>query len=250
MIGLAASQVAASRPRLSVGGLGASAVLPYLAVPVTVTALRRRFREGAALLGVTAATLLVSAALTEVGGGRQLGQPGYLAVCAQWLILAGARPLRRRRPAPGDAGPRRGQAPAVRRGDPAADPAAQRRPAASRRHPRPGRHLRAPAGGAAHGHPADRGAVLSASGGGRLVVLAQVGVDRVDWETPWTPTRRSPTPGPASSRRPRPGRSRAPTGGGDVSALVVPLVAGVRTVGLVALEADRPAPTRRRWSPG
>ena len=30
---------------------------------------------------------------------------------------------------------------------------------------------------------ADRAAVLSASGGGRLVVLAQVGVERVDWET-------------------------------------------------------------------
>src|SRR6185295_2205556 len=31
--------------------------------------------------------------------------------------------------------------------------------------------------------PVDRAAVLSASGGGRLVVLAQMGAERVDWET-------------------------------------------------------------------
>ena len=75
VLGLAASHVAAvASIGGTVDGLGASAVLPYLAVPVTVTALRRRFPEGAALLVVTAATLLVSGALTQVDGGLQLGQ--------------------------------------------------------------------------------------------------------------------------------------------------------------------------------
>ncbi len=86
---------------------------------------------------------------------------------------------------------------------------------------------------------ADRAAVLSASGGGRLVVLAQTGVDRVDWETTldadsaiadaWAS--QQPQTAPRSQARSHPG--------GEVSALVVPLVAGVRTVGLVTLEADQ-----------
>ena len=78
-IGLAASQVAvAAAIGASVGGLGAAAVLPYLAVPVTVTALRRRFREGAALLGVTAATLLVA------GGSPRSTAGGSSASRATW----------------------------------------------------------------------------------------------------------------------------------------------------------------------
>src|SRR5204863_153320 len=82
-------------------------------------------------------------------------------------------------------------------------------------------------------------AVLSASGGGRLVVLAQIGADRVDWETAldtdsaiadaWADQQ------PQTSARSQ-ARSAAP--GVDVSALVVPLVAGVRTVGLIAMETD------------
>ncbi len=90
--------------------------------------------------------------------------------------------------------------------------------------------------------PADRSAVFTASGGGRLDVLAQRAEQRVPWETSldadtaiaeaWASQRpqvtartlaRSPESGP-----------RAVT-----SALVLPLVTGVRTVGLVALEADR-----------
>ena len=97
--------------------------------------------------------------------------------------------------------------------------------------------------------------MLSASGGGRLVVLAQYGVDRVDWETSldadsaiaeaWASQQTAgvpPVPGP---------QHRA--SGHDVSSLVVPLVAGVRTVGLIALEADRagayPAARGRTGSP-
>src|SRR5690606_20401437 len=72
----------------------------------------------------------------------------------------------------------------------------------------------------------------------RLVVLAQAGADRVDWETgldadsaiadAWAS--QQPQTANRSQTRSHPG--------GDVSALVVPLVAGVRTIGLVAIEAD------------
>ncbi|HEV7964148.1 MAG TPA: histidine kinase [Actinoplanes sp.] len=88
--------------------------------------------------------------------------------------------------------------------------------------------------------PATRAAVLSASGGGRLVVLAQMGADRVDWETgldadsaiadAWASQQ------PQTANRSQ-ARSAVPPGV-ETPALVVPLVAGVRTVGLIALETD------------
>ncbi|MEU8330177.1 GAF domain-containing sensor histidine kinase [Micromonospora sp. NPDC048839] len=238
VLGLAASQVAAVASIGTVAGLGASAVLPYLAVPVTVTALRRHFREGTALLAVTAATLLVSGALTTVGGELQLGQPGYLAVCAQWLILAAlglyAAGTLHRVMAVRNEGKPQPYAEATRL-------LTQLRTVARQL---PGATLD-PGGISEHlleelrtVAQADRGAVLSASGGGRLVVLAQAGVDRVDWETTldadsaiadaWA-SQQATTAGRSQSRSHR---------GGDVSALIVPLVAGVRTVGLVVLEAD------------
>ena len=84
----------------------------------------------------------------------------------------------------------------------------------------------------------DRGAVLSAGGGSRLVVIAQMGVDHIDWETAldsdsaiseaWTT--QQPQAVNRSQARSHPG--------GEVCALVVPLVAGLRTVGLLAVEAD------------
>ncbi|MDI5937591.1 GAF domain-containing sensor histidine kinase [Micromonospora sp. DH15] len=239
VLGLAASQVAAvTTLNGTIGGLGASAVLPYLAVPVTVTALRRRFREGAALLAVTAATLLISAALTQVDGGRQLGQPGYLAVCAQWLILAGLglytagtlhRVIRVRsegKPQPyAEATRLLTQLRTVARQLPGAtlDPGGI------------SEHLLEELRTVAR---AEGAAVLSASGGGRLVVLAQVGVDRVDWET--TLDADSAIADAWASQQPQTAsRSQARSHtGGDVSALIVPLVAGVRTVGMLVMEAD------------
>ncbi|MFG1846222.1 sensor histidine kinase [Micromonospora carbonacea] len=239
VLGLAASQVAAvTTLNGTIGGLGASAVLPYLAVPVTVTALRRRFREGAALLAVTAATLVTSAALTQVDGGRQLGQPGYLAVCAQWLILAGLglytagtlhRVIRVRsegKPQPyAEATRLLTQLRTVARQLPGAtlDPGGI------------SEHLLEELRTVAR---AERAAVLSASGGGRLVVLAQVGVDRVDWET--TLDADSAIADAWASQQPQTAsRSQARSHtGGDVSALIVPLVAGVRTVGMLVMEAD------------
>ncbi|MGC5018174.1 GAF domain-containing sensor histidine kinase [Micromonospora sp. DT47] len=251
LLGLAASQVAVeSTIGGTVGGLGASAVLPYLAVPVTVTALRRRFREGAALLGVTAATLLVAGAFTEVDGGRQLGQPGYLAVCAQWLILAAlglyaAGTLHQVMRVRGEGKPQP-YAEATRL-------LTQLRTVARQL---PGATLD-PGGISEHlleelrtTAPSTRAAVLSASGGGRLVVLAQVGVDRVDWET--TLDADSAIADAWASQQPQTAtrsQARSPRRG-DVSALIVPLVAGVRTIGLVVLEADAahayPAPVVAR----
>ncbi|MFE0592410.1 GAF domain-containing sensor histidine kinase [Micromonospora echinospora] len=241
VLGLAASQVAAvATIGGPIGGLGASAVLPYLAVPVTVTALRRQFREGATLLAVTAATLLISGALTEAGGERQLGQLGYLAVCAQWLLLAGlglyaASTLHRVMAVRTEVKPQhQPYAEATRlltqlRGVARQLPGATLDPGGISEHLL--EELRTVT-------RADRAAVLSASGGGRLVVLAQVGVDRVDWET--TLDADSAIADAWASQQPQTAnRSQARSHrGGDVSALIVPLVAGVRTVGLVALEAD------------
>ncbi|SCL18090.1 Histidine kinase-, DNA gyrase B-, and HSP90-like ATPase [Micromonospora pallida] len=241
VLGLAASQVAAvAAIGGPIGGLGASAVLPYLAVPVTVTALRRRFREGTALLAVTAVTLLLSGALTEVDGQRQLGQLGYLAVCAQWLLLAGlglyaASTLHRVMAVRTEAKPQP---------QPYAEATRLLTQLRSVARQLPGATLD-PGGISEHlleelrtVTRADRAAVLSASGGGRLVVLAQVGVDRVDWET--TLDADSAIADAWASQQPQTAnRSQARSHrGGDVSALIVPLVAGVRTVGLVALEAD------------
>ncbi len=102
VLGLAASQVAAvATIGGHIGGLGALAVLPYLALPVTVTALRRRFREGAVLIAVVAGTLLVAGALTEVGGVRQLEPAG---------LPRGLRPVAD----PGRARTLRGRAPCTR----------------------------------------------------------------------------------------------------------------------------------------
>ncbi|MEU6024454.1 GAF domain-containing sensor histidine kinase [Micromonospora sp. NPDC048871] len=239
VLGLAASQVAAvATIGGHIDGLGASAVLPYLAVPVTVTALRRRFREGALLIATLAGTLLITGGLTLVGGVRQLTQTGYLVVCAQWLILAvlglyAAQTLHRVMQLRHDAKPQP-YAEATRL-------LTQLRTVARQL---PGATLD-PGGISEHlleelrtVARTDRGAVLSASGGGRLVVLAQIGADRVDWET--TLDADSAIADAWASQQPQTAaRSQSRSHrGGEVSALIVPLVAGVRTVGLVVLEAD------------
>ncbi|MGW0433753.1 GAF domain-containing sensor histidine kinase [Micromonospora sp. NPDC003197] len=245
IVGLAASQVAASALQAGDLGaaaqgsnLGAAAILPYLAVPLTVTALNRRVREGATLLGVAALTLVVSGLLTETSAGRQIGQSDYLAVCAQWLTMAvlgtiAASTLQRLMQVRGESKPQ-----------PYAEATRLLTQLRSVARQLPGATLD-PGGISEHlleelrtVARTDRAAVLSASGGGRLVVLAQVGVDRVDWETTldadsaiadaWA------TQQPQTAHR---SQSRSHSGP-EVSALVVPLVAGVRTVGLVTLEAD------------
>jgi signal transduction histidine kinase len=236
IVGLASSEVAA---RATIGGgLGASAILPYLAVPLTVAGLQRHRREGVALLVVAAGTLAVSGITTQAETGTQIAQPGYLAVCVQWLTLAAlgmiaAGTLQRIMQARGESKPQ-----------PYAEATRLLTQLRSVARQLPGATLD-PGGISEHlleelrtVARADRAAVLSGSGGGRLVVLAQVGVDRVDWET--TLDADSAIADAWASQQPHTApRSQARSHtGGDVSALVVPLVAGVRTVGLVALEAD------------
>ncbi|MEV4628292.1 GAF domain-containing sensor histidine kinase [Micromonospora sp. NPDC049523] len=238
IVGFAASQVAAEA---SIGGMGAAAILPYLAVPLTVAALQRRSTEGAALLAVTAASLAVGGFISGNSDNEplgHLGQLGYLAVSAQWLVLAAlglyaAGTLQRIWQARGESRPQP-YAEATRLLTQLRSVARQL-PGATLDPGSISEHLLEELRGVAR---ADRAAVLSASGGGRLVVLAQVGVDRVDWETTldadsaiadaWAS--QQPQTAPRSQARSHPG--------GEVSALVVPLVAGVRTVGLVIIEAD------------
>ncbi|WP_199757860.1 GAF domain-containing sensor histidine kinase [Micromonospora sp. Llam0] len=240
IVGLATSEVAAAANlRGSIGaGLGASAMLPYLSVPLTVAVLQRRTREATALLGVTALTLALSGLFTTIDGRPQLAQVGYVAVCTQWLILASlgilaAGTLQQVMQARGESKPAP-YAEATRlltqlRSVARQLPGATLDPGSISEHLI--EELRAVA-------PTGRTAVLSGSGGGRLVVLAQAGLDRVDWET--TLDADSAIADAWASQLPQTAaRSQARSHpGGDVSALVVPLVAGVRTVGLVILETD------------
>lgn len=96
-------------------------------------------------------------------------------------------------------------------------------------------------GGAVEYH---RAAVFTASGGGRLEVLAQRAPDRVAWET--SVTADTPVGDVWASQQPQisarslvRSTSRFRRGKPAVSSLVLPLVTGVRTVGLVAVEADK-----------
>jgi signal transduction histidine kinase len=213
-------------------GAAAGAMLPYLVVPPVAAAMAKRRRELVGLL------LLATAALAVVGAiDHRLRDWGYLLVSVQWLVLATvaatmALALRR--------------VLAERTVGPAPYAEATRLLTQLRTVARqmPGATLD-PGGLAEHlldevrrVAPIDRAAVLCASGGSRLVVLAQIGPDRIDWETSldsdavigeaWASQQ------PQTSARSQ-GRSHA---GGDVTALVVPLITGVRTVGLLTLETD------------
>ncbi|MFK3982046.1 GAF domain-containing sensor histidine kinase [Micromonospora sp. NPDC050397] len=250
IVGFAASQVA---DEASLGGMGAAAILPYLSVPLTVAALQRRSHEGVALLAVTTASLAVGGFLNGNTADEplgHLGELGYLAVSVQWLVLAAlglyaAGTLQRIWQARGESRPQP-YAEATRlltqlRSVARQLPGATLDPGSISEHLL--EELRVVA-------RADRAAVLSVSGGGRLVVLAQVGVDRVDWET--TLDADSAIADAWASQQPQtaPRSQSRSHSGGEVSALVVPLVAGVRTVGLVTLEADAtnayPAPVVTR----
>jgi len=239
VVAIAASAVAtaADAAGLMPAGYGAAAVLPYLTVPITSATLARRPGEATTLLVVTAVTLAAAGALTPAGDGRQLGQPGYLVAGVQWLLLAAIGML--------TAGAFQ-RTMLARTGSPQPYAEATRLLTQLRSVARqlPGATLD-PGGLAQHlldevrsTTKADRAAVLCGSGGGRLIMLAQVGSERVDWETTldsdtaiadaWASQQ------PQTSSRSQ-ARSRF---GGEVSALVIPLVAGVRTVGLIVLEAD------------
>ena len=235
--GLAAGSIAAASDISGTldAGFGAEAVLPYLAVPLLTAALRRRPTEGAALLGVTAVALVVGG--TIAGEDPPITQPGFLAAGGQWLVLGAiitfAADTMRQFMQPPEPTPQ-----------PYAEATRLLTQLRSVARSLPGATLD-PGGISEHlleelrlVTPSDRAAVLSASGGGRLVVLAQTGVERVDWETTldadsaiadaWA------TQQPQTASRSQARSSRR----GDTSSLVVPLVAGVRTIGLVILESD------------
>jgi signal transduction histidine kinase len=235
--GLAAGSIAAAAHASGTvdAGFGAEAILPYLAVPLLTAALRRRPTEGAALLGVAAVALVVGGTLT--GDTAQITQPGYLAAGGQWLVLGAiltfAADTMRQLMQPAENTPQP-YAEATRlltqlRSVARSLPGATLDPGGISEHLL--EELRAVA-------PGHRAAVLSASGGGRLVVLAQTGAERVDWET--TLDSDSAIADAWATQQPQTAsRSQARSHqGGDASSLVVPLVAGVRTIGLAVLEAD------------
>ncbi|MCW2638983.1 MAG: ATPase [Dactylosporangium sp.] len=234
---LAAAAIAHAAHRPAVGVGAAAIVLSYLWVPAVAATLARR-RYEVPLLLAAAAVVLTAARVAD----SELGPAGYTGSSILWLGLAAVaasvaaslqHSLLSQRDSPqpyAEATRLLTQLRSVARQLPGAnlDPGSL------------AEHLLDEVRAVA---PASRAAVLSTSGGGRLVVLAQMGADRVDWETgldtdsaiadAWA----SQQPQTASRSQ---ARSAVPPGS-EVSALVVPLVAGVRTVGLIALEADAPA---------
>jgi signal transduction histidine kinase len=213
----------------------ASALLPYLTVPVVMPALEGRFRESMVLLGIAAAVLagagIYDGLITEVT---------YPLAAIEWLVIAGlsagfVNTIQRRFITTAETGPQP-YAEATRL-------LTQLRTVARRL---PGATLD-PGGIAEHliedmqaVTRIDRAAVLAGSEGGRLVVLAQSAVDRVDWETSLDAD--SSIAEAWASQQPQVSpRSQSRTSGSshDVTSLALPLVAGVRTVGVIALETDR-----------
>jgi signal transduction histidine kinase len=217
-------------------GAAASTILPYLTIPIVIPAIEGRLRESLALVG------LGLIALTAAGAADGLlDDDGYLLSCAEWLSIAGllacfVHAVRRLISTPQQQAVPPPYAEATRL-------LTQLRTVARQL---PGATLD-PGGLSEHLieavrviAPVDRAAVFSASGGGRLVVLAQMGVDRVDWEISLDAD--SAIADAWASQQPQvTTRSQARTARrGELSTLVVPLVAGVRTIGLMTMETDKP----------
>jgi signal transduction histidine kinase len=242
IVALAASAVAAAADAAGpvTDGFGAGAVLPYLAVPLAAAAVRRRAVEASLLLAAAAAALTAAGAWTTVAGQQQLAQTGYVAICVQWLLLAALSTI-------ATGALHRVMLARLTPPQPYAEATRLLTQLRSVARQLPGATLD-PGGIAEHmldevrgRAPADRAAVFAASGGGRLVVLAQTGGERVDWETELDAD--SAIADAWASQQPQT-ESRSQTrshGGPEVSSLVLPLVSGVRTIGLVAVERDAPA---------
>jgi signal transduction histidine kinase len=230
---VAVTTIGASTLAAVESGSAASALLPYITVPVILPALEGRLRESMVLLGLSAYLLMAAGAPNGL-----LTEPTYLLSGLEWLAIAGLSA---------------GFVNSVQRlalAEPGSPPYAeatrlltQLRTVARQL---PGATLD-PGGIAEHLieevrsiAPVDRIAVLSDSGGGRLVVLAQAGADRVDWETSLD-TDSAIADAWASQQPQVTTRSQARTASTarEVSTVVVPLTAGIRTIGLVAVETDR-----------
>jgi len=213
--------------------VSASALLPYITVPIILAALEARLRESMTLLGVAAAILVVGGA-----ADGQLDEFNYVISALEWLAIAGlsaafVHSVGRQAASADEEPPPYAEATRLLT---QLRTVARQLPGATLDPGGISEHLIEELRGIA---PADRAAVLSGSGGGRLVVLAQAGVDRVDWET--TLDADSAIADAWASQQPQvSSRSQTRTAftGTEVSALVVPLIAGVRTIGLIALESD------------
>lgn len=225
---------AAAGPRPLQGGAAATGVLPYLLVPLVSASLYRRRGEALGLLVIAAGLLALLGA-----AHHQLADPPFQLFTSQWLLIGALsttvvrtlqRNLHASRPTP----------------QPYAEATRLLTQLRSVARQLPGATLD-PGGLAEHlldevrrVVPVQRAAVLSAGGGSRLIVIAQSGVERIDWETGLDSD--SAIADAWASQQPQSGnRSQARShSGAEVSALVVPLLAGVRTVGLLAIEADVP----------
>jgi signal transduction histidine kinase len=230
------AEVAVAALAAARSGTAMGTTLPYLAAPVLAAGLVGGAIDAFLLLGVAVALLSARAWGTDLAD-----DPDFVRLSVTWVVVAAVvavvaawagRWLRMARPTTSDPEPEYAQATRL---------LTQLRTVA-RQLPGtldPGSigdrlldEIRSVA-------PSDRAAVLTGSGGGRLVVLSQAGLDRVDWETSLdadTPVAEAWL----SQQHQVAARTLARTArSGDVSALVLPLVTGVRTVGLVLLEADR-----------
>ncbi|WP_189113944.1 GAF domain-containing sensor histidine kinase [Pilimelia terevasa] len=238
---LAAAGFAAGALSADPGGaaLAAAVVLPYLSLPVATATYLGRPAEGGALLGTGVLALGLAALFTPLPDGPLLTDRWFLVLSAQAVLIAALA----------------GAVVGVVRGGAAAEPAAPAPPAPYEEATRLLTQLRSVARqlpgatldpGSIAEHMlddvknvarTDRAAVLTASGGGRLVVLTESGVDRAEWEA--TIDSDSALAEAWASQQPQTsGRSQTRShAGGDVSALIVPLIAGVRTVGLMVIEA-------------
>ncbi len=240
--GAASVAVAAAAAGTQPDGFGAAALLPYLAVPLIAATLRGRASEAGVLLAAGICGLVVAGVVYQLNGDALLKSVGYIISCAQWLVLISLGTL--------TTGALQRAVQARREPQPYVEATRLLTQLRTVARQLPGATLD-PGGIAEHlleevrtMAKTDRSAVLTAGGGGRLMVLAQAGLaadggERHDWETvldtdsaiaeAWAS--QLPQTSSRSQVRGTP-RDR------EVSALVVPLVAGVRTVGLAVLEHD------------
>jgi signal transduction histidine kinase len=212
----------------------AGSILPYLVVPVVAAALRETRARAYTYLGGAAALLFVFGAI-----GGALDERAYVIPALAWSVVTGIAAFQAGHLKLAMLG-----RPMIDAPQPYAEATRLLTQLRSVARQLPGATLD-PGGLAEHLldevralAPSSRAAVLSSSGGGRLVVLAQVGVERVDWETAldtesaiadaWA------TQQPVTANRSQSRSKRI----GDISSLVIPLIAGVRTIGLIVLEED------------
>jgi signal transduction histidine kinase len=209
-------------------GAGSSPLFPYLLAPAFIGGLARGAVGGVIPPGFAACALLAAGAIEHPPGS-------YSAACAEWVLLAVAagltaayirnlRSLGGRAPDQVDttyAAAYRLLAqlrPVARQLSVGLDPPTIAEGLLETLHELAG---------------FDRGAVFVRTGGGRLIPLAHLGAERVDWDLDVS----GEGPFAEAWLAQRPERLSRQLSGDAGSALVVPLVIGLRTFGLVGLES-------------